>query len=194
MEKRSTRTIHPEHIRLIVTDVDGIWTDGSLFMDDSGREMKCFSAYDGLAVKLARTAGIRVAILSSRNCGAVSHRCRQLGIHAEIQGSTDKIEDLHGLCDRFGTPLSQVLYMGDDLPDLPPLQAAGIAVTVPDAATEVRAAADLVTAARGGHGAIREMVEWLLKSRRQWESIITPWLNPVDDALPLTPPSGDERV
>jgi YrbI family 3-deoxy-D-manno-octulosonate 8-phosphate phosphatase len=156
----------------VVTDVDGIWTAGEIYLDDDGREFKRFSAYDGLAVKLARQGGLRFAILSARSSRSVALRARHLGIDEVVQGSGDKGRDLADLLRRLDLAPAQVLYMGDDLTDLGALRLAGIRVTVPRAPAEVLAATDLVTERPGGEGAVRETVEWLLRAQGSWPGIL----------------------
>ena len=172
------RTLDPAAIRLIVTDFDGIWTDGSIYLDDRGVELKRFSVYDGQGVAMGRRGGLKFAILSARNSPAVSLRAAQLGVEATVQGSRDKPGDLDAICRQLGVPLSATLYMGDDLTDLAPFRRAAIAVSVPNAPAEVRAAADRVTAAGGGAGAIREVVEWLLKEAGRWEAVLAEFQSP----------------
>jgi len=190
MHKVSTREIDPQVIRLVVTDVDGIWTAGELFLDDQGREFKRFSAYDGLAVKLARQGGIRFAMLSARTSHAVTLRAQQLGIETVVQGSQDKARDLRAILRQLGLTAGQTLYLGDDLTDLPAFREAGIRVTVPHAPAEVRAAADLVTDRSGGDGAVRETVEWLLRIQGSWAEVVRACTeNPAEPSSP--PQKGD---
>jgi 3-deoxy-D-manno-octulosonate 8-phosphate phosphatase (KDO 8-P phosphatase) len=172
MRKVSDRDLQPDVVRLVVTDVDGIWTAGEIYLDDDGREFKRFSAHDGLAVKLARQGGVRFALLSARSSRAVALRARQLGIERVAQGSGDKAADLAAMVRRMDLKPEQVLYMGDDLTDLGALRLAAIRVTVPDAPAEVHALADLVTERPGGGGAVRETVEWLLRAQGKWSDVL----------------------
>lgn len=159
----------PARVRLIVTDADGIWTDGSIYMDDSGAEFKRFFVRDGLAVVLARRAGLKFAVLSARESTCMRLRAEALGVDLVSQGCGEKREGLRLIRQKFAVDPAETLYMGDDLPDLPALVDAGVAVTVPEAPPEVLCAADAVTELGGGRGAIREMVEWVLRSRGSWD-------------------------
>jgi 3-deoxy-D-manno-octulosonate 8-phosphate phosphatase (KDO 8-P phosphatase) len=166
-----------ERVRLIVLDVDGVLTDAGLFYSAQGEELKRFSARDGFAVKLAQSQGIEVGILSGRVAPPLQARLNDLGIRPElvIQGSQEKGTDIEALAARRGVPLDAVAFMGDDLPDLPALARVGLAACPADAAPEVRAACALVTSSRGGHGAVRELVELLLKARGAWDEIVGGW-------------------
>jgi len=172
MRKVSEKSTSPGRIRLIVTDVDGVWTSGDIFLDDAGREIKRFSVYDGLAVVLARRVGLKVAILSARECPAVSVRAKQLNLDAVRQGSQDKARDLKDISLKLGIGLDQTLYVGDDLTDLGAFRCAAIAVSVPNAPSEVWNQAHWVTESRGGSGAIREIVEWVLREQGRWEEVV----------------------
>ena len=166
------RKIDLKAIRLLVTDMDGVWTDGSIYMDDSGGEMLRFSAYDGLAVKLAREGGLRIAVLSARRCPAVFFRMTRLGEDEIHLGSPDKAADFPALCRRLGVEPAQAAYLGDDLPDLGAMRLAGVALTVAQAPEEMLQAADYVTETPGGSGAVREVVEWLLRQSGRWPAVL----------------------
>jgi 3-deoxy-D-manno-octulosonate 8-phosphate phosphatase (KDO 8-P phosphatase) len=172
MLQLSKRKIDLKAIRLLVTDMDGVWTDGSIYLDDSGVEMLRFSAYDGLAVKLARDGGLRLAVLSARRCPAVFFRLTRLGEDEIHLGSPDKAVDFPALCRRLGVEPAQAAYLGDDLPDLGAMRLAGVALTVAQAPEEMRQAADYVTEAPGGSGAVREAVEWLLRQTGRWTAVL----------------------
>jgi len=159
-------------IRLVVTDMDGVWTDGSIYLDDRGIECKRFSAYDGLAVRLATEAGLRIAVLSGRSSPVVALRASALGVERVIQNSADKGPDFLKLCQEMGVPPGETVYAGDDLPDLAPMALAGAAVAVPNAPEDVRRAADWLTDSPGGTGAIREIVEWLLRETGRWDDVL----------------------
>jgi len=172
MRNLNRRPVDFDAIRLLVTDLDGVWTDGSIYVDDSGAEALRFSAHDGLAVKLAHDGGLRIAILSARNCPAVYFRMTRLGVDEIRQGSRDKAADFDSLCRTLGLEPGQAVYMGDDLTDLAPGGQAAVAVTVPQAPAEVRLAADFMTEAPGGAGAVRETVEWLLRGAGRWDETV----------------------
>ena len=165
-------------VRLLVLDVDGVLTDGSLWYGPGGEEFKRFHVRDGLAVRLLVDAGLAVAIISGRTSEAVAVRCRDLGVDAAlvIQGSRDKSADLDRLESILGLSDGQVAAIGDDLPDLPLLARAGFTACPADAAPEVAAACDHVCGAEGGHGAVREVAELLLKAQGRWVSATGRWL------------------
>jgi 3-deoxy-D-manno-octulosonate 8-phosphate phosphatase (KDO 8-P phosphatase) len=154
--------------RLLVLDVDGVLTDGVLIYGASGEEIKRFHVRDGLALQQARRAGVEVAIVSGRASAAVTRRMSELGVVEVHQGVGDKEALLRGLLARLGVSAAETAVMGDDLPDLPLMRMAGIAMAPVDAAPEVRQAADWVSRSAGGHGAVREAIEWLLRSRKAW--------------------------
>ncbi len=159
-------------IRIIVSDVDGVWTDGKIIYAGESREIKEFNVRDGLAAKLAQRVGVTVALLTSRRSPALSRRARELGIQELHQGAANKLESCERLIQKLAFRFDQLLYVGDDLPDLAPMLRAGISAAPADAAAEVRSAASWKLANRGGEGAFRETVERLLRERGDWDSII----------------------
>jgi 3-deoxy-D-manno-octulosonate 8-phosphate phosphatase (KDO 8-P phosphatase) len=161
----------------VVLDVDGVLTDAGLYYSARGENMKRFSARDGFAIKAAQREGIIVAILSGRVAAPLRSRLADLGIDEAcvIQGSRDKGADLRLLCERLGVPLEAAAFMGDDLPDLPPLAAAGLAACPADAAAEVRDRCHLTCAAHAGRGAVRELIEFVLEAQGAWRKIVAAW-------------------
>jgi len=162
-------------IRLLCLDVDGVLTDGRLVFDNSGNELKRFHVRDGLGIRLWLEAGHEVAIISSRSSEAVTRRAGELGISHVHQGCTDKLAALESVCAATGVAPAQAAAMGDDLPDLPVLNAVAMPIAVSDAAPEVRDAATWVTETPGGHGAVREVIERLLSSQGCWDELLTRW-------------------
>jgi 3-deoxy-D-manno-octulosonate 8-phosphate phosphatase (KDO 8-P phosphatase) len=164
-------------IRALVLDVDGVLTDAQLQYGARGESMKSFSARDGFAVKLAQSEGIAVALLSGRVGAPVRARVADLGIPAPLVmlGSRDKGRDLLLLAERLNLPLEQIAFMGDDMPDLPALARAGLAVCPADASEEAKRLCHVVCEARGGHGAVRELIKLLLESRDRWQAIVAAW-------------------
>ena len=160
----------PDNIRLLALDVDGVLTDGGIFVNDDGTEFKRFDVRDGLAIKAWQFAGNQAAILSARDVPCVMHRATQLGIQHVIQGSRDKAQGLATLCEKCGIPPGQTCYIGDDWIDVPALKSAGFAVAVPAADEFVRAHAHHITKAPGGNGAIREVIELLLSAQGKLEA------------------------
>ena len=152
-------------IRLLALDVDGVLTDGRIYYGNSGEELKAFNIKDGLGIKLLQGAGVTVAIITGRNSAIVQRRASELGISEVIQGREDKIIALQQLTQRLAIDLRECAYMGDDLPDLAAMRAAGIGMTVADAVTTVANHADWQSRSAGGQGAVREACEYLLAAR-----------------------------
>lgn len=167
-------------IRMLVLDVDGVLTDGSLHYSPGGEEVKQFSVRDGLAIRMLLEAGITVAIITGRSSQALAMRCTDLGLDPElvIQGSGHKRADLVRLMNELGLSGPEVAVMGDDLPDLPMIEMAGCSACPSDAVPEVIAACDVVCGAPGGRGAVRELAELLLKAQRRWQEQVGRWLGP----------------
>lgn len=159
-------------VRLLLLDVDGVLTDGSIVYADNRVELKRFHVRDGSGLKLWRIAGNRAAILSGRSSPAVDIRAAELGVSPVLQGRDDKRAALDEVLAAAGVGPGEVCAVGDDLPDLPVLLRCGLAVAVADAAAEVRAAAHHVTAVPGGRGAVRDAVEWLLKLQGKWDELV----------------------
>ncbi len=172
-----------EPILLLVLDVDGVLTDGTLVYTSRGEESKRFSVRDGLGIRLLLEAGIGVAVLSGRRSEAVLLRCRDLGIPLErvVLGCSDKSAGLDGIEQQLGVSDHQVAAMGDDLPDLPVLQRVGLAACPSDAAPEVAATCHLVCGSPGGRGAVRELGELLLKAQGRWQDGVERWLMASED-------------
>jgi 3-deoxy-D-manno-octulosonate 8-phosphate phosphatase (KDO 8-P phosphatase) len=152
-------------VRLLVLDVDGVLTDGSIIYDDAGRELKSFFVRDGLAIKLWQRMGFPCAILTGRGGGAVVRRAHELGISSVRQASEDKAADLETLAAEAGAPLAHTAFMGDDWPDLRALRACGYAICPADAHADVTRVAAFRTESPGGRGAVREAVEHLLEAK-----------------------------
>lgn len=155
-------------VELLLLDVDGVLTDGSIIYTDSGQELKRFHVRDGTGLNLWRTAGKRAAIVSGRASAAVDRRAAELGVAPVLQGRSDKLPAFAEVLAATGFAPEQVCTVGDDLQDVPVAKAAGVAIAVADACPELRAVADYVTAVPGGRGAVRDAVEWLLKSQGRW--------------------------
>ena len=149
-------------VRLLVLDVDGVLTDGRLWYGADGEVLKGFHVRDGLGIKSLLAIGIEVAIISGRDSPAVARRAAELGIRHVVQGCDDKGRAFDALCSALRVEPAAVACIGDDTPDLPMLTRAGLAVAVADAHPDVRAVANRVTTLPGGHGAVREVCDWLL--------------------------------
>ena len=152
-------------VRLAIFDVDGVMTDGTLYIGAQGEAFKAFNILDGHGVKMLQAAGIATAIISGRSSEAVTRRASELGIAHVVQGSTDKVASLRALCSKAGVEAPHCSFMGDDLPDLEVMRLCGLAVAVANAVDEVKQAAHYVTRASGGRGAVREFAELVLRAR-----------------------------
>lgn len=159
-------------IRLILSDVDGVLTDGGIVLDNQGIEIKRFHVRDGLGIRLWQKAGYRFGLITLRSSHIVKLRVAELGIDLLRQGTDDKMTAMQGILNELRLTLPQVCYVGDDLPDLRPLQSVGLGVAVADACAELRQAAKYVTSLPGGTGAIREVVELILKSQCRWDHLV----------------------
>jgi 3-deoxy-D-manno-octulosonate 8-phosphate phosphatase (KDO 8-P phosphatase) len=153
-----------KRIRLLVLDVDGVLTDGRLFLSASGEELKVFHVRDGSGLVAVQRAGIAVAIISGRDSPAVSRRAGELGVRHVRQGVEDKAAALRALSRDLGVTPEEIACVGDDTPDLPMLRLAGLAVAVADAHPALRPEVHWITTAAGGHGAVREVCDLLLSA------------------------------
>lgn len=165
-----------KQIQLLATDVDGVLTDGRLYFGNSGEELKAFSILDGLGIKLLRDSGVDTAIITGRKSELVARRARELNITRIYQGREDKRRALEELCADLKLPLSAVAYIGDDLPDLAAIRAAGLGVAVANAHPFVAQHADWQTSSAGGSGAVREACELIMKAQgtlnASWERFL----------------------
>jgi 3-deoxy-D-manno-octulosonate 8-phosphate phosphatase (KDO 8-P phosphatase) len=159
MKKKARR------IRLLLLDVDGVLTDGGIYYTPEGVEFKRFNAQDGYGVRRAREGGIKVAIISGRSAGAVESRAKEMGVDELHQGISDKVAVSRDIQLRFGIVNEEVAFMGDDLFDLPLLEAVGLSAAPTNARPEVRKLVDFVSESRGGDGAVREFIDFILKHR-----------------------------
>lgn len=148
--------------KLILTDIDGVWTDGGMYYDQTGNEWKKFHTYDGGGVTAAHALGIPVGILTGEKTRIVAARAKKLKVDFVLQGVKDKVLEAQRLCDRLGITLSDVAYMGDDLPDRPLLEKCGWSALPKGSYLEGKVKVSLVTAKRGGEGCFREFVEAIL--------------------------------
>jgi 3-deoxy-D-manno-octulosonate 8-phosphate phosphatase (KDO 8-P phosphatase) len=164
-------------IKLLILDVDGVLTDGSIIYDNNGVETKVFSVKDGLGIRLLMEAGINLCIATGRSSSALNNRCENLGIVHIFDGLSDKSAILDLILDRVGVSAHEVAFIGDDLPDLALMQMVGLSIAVADAHKTVLENADMVTSAKGGAGAVREACETILKAQGLWENILESFYN-----------------
>ena len=158
-------------MQLLVLDVDGVLTDGSLWFDGSGQLIKRFDVRDGLGLRLLQQAGLEIALLSGGQGGATEVRARQLGIEHCLVGIKDKVPALERLQRSLDVTPAETVFVGDDLNDLAVRPVVGLLLAPADACAPVRRGADLVLRRRGGHGAVRELAERILQARGQWQEL-----------------------
>ncbi len=159
-------------VKMVVMDVDGVLTDGSVYVTPSGEEMKRFNIWDGAGIGLLHRAGIKTAIISSRSSPAVERRAAELGVGEVRQGVSDKLSAFREILSRSKVGEGEICYVGDDLNDIPILKIAGVPVAVGNARPEVKEAARVVTRARGGEGAIRELAELVIRAQGKWDGVL----------------------
>lgn len=163
-------------IQLLLMDVDGTMTDGSITLlsqtDGTALEIKTFDAHDGQGLTLAKTAGLRTGCITGRESAALLRRTQEMKMEFIYMKQPVKMPAYEEILQKAGVPDSAVAYIGDDLPDIPLMRRAGLAVAVGDAVPEVKSAAHYTTKALAGHGAVREAVELVLKSKGVWEAMI----------------------
>lgn len=161
-----------QSIQLILSDVDGVLTDGSITYNNQGIEIKSFHVRDGVGIKVWQRGGHKFGIITARSSHVVKLRFAELGVDIVRQGSSEKLPVATQIIDELGLKMENVCYIGDDLTDLRLMRQVGLAVSVADGANEVRAAAHLVTKTAGGKGALRELIETILKSQNRWDEIL----------------------
>lgn len=165
-------------IRLLALDVDGVLTDGRLYLGGNGEELKAFNTLDGHGIKLLQQSGVKVGIITGRKSALVARRAAELGIDLLLQDRLDKLNALKEMLTEVELDLSQVAFMGDDLPDLAPMCRVGLALTVPNAHPVVRQHAHWQSARNGGEGAVREACDWLMQAQDTFDAVIARYLNP----------------
>jgi 3-deoxy-D-manno-octulosonate 8-phosphate phosphatase (KDO 8-P phosphatase) len=159
-------------IRLILSDVDGVLTDGGIIIDNQGVESKQFHVRDGQGIRLWHKAGYKFGLITLRSSQILKIRVAELGIEIIRQGIEHKLEAMREIIGDLRLTPQQVCYIGDDLPDLPLVRTVGLSVAVADACDELRNSASYVTKLQGGRGAVRETIELILKAQRRWEELI----------------------
>jgi 3-deoxy-D-manno-octulosonate 8-phosphate phosphatase (KDO 8-P phosphatase) len=163
-------------IKLLLMDCDGVLTDGRIWILENGDDQKAFHTRDGLGIELLHRAGLRSGIISGRISSALERRAQSLGVSFVWLGREDKRQAFAETLAQAGVSSAEVAFAGDDLTDLPLLRLSGLAIAVADAAAEVRAHAHHVTKANGGHGAVREIVELILKAQGRWDNVVKSYL------------------
>ena len=163
-------------IEMLITDVDGVLTDGTIIIHSDGTESKRFSLLDGHGIKMWHRAGLKTALISGRASKATTVRAEQLSITNVQQGCKKKLPAFEAVLEANGLEASQVVYLGDDLLDLPLVKRAGFGVAVANGVQELRDAADYVTSVPGGNGAVREVIEMILKNTGKWSELMERYL------------------
>jgi 3-deoxy-D-manno-octulosonate 8-phosphate phosphatase (KDO 8-P phosphatase) len=158
--------------RLLIMDVDGVLTDGRIIQDGHGHELKVFDVKDGHGIVMAHRAKLRTALISGRESETITRRAEELGIELVFQKIWNKLEVYEKILVDTELTHDEVAYIGDDLIDIPLLRRVGLAVAVADAVDEVKAAAHLITQRPGGQGAVREVIELILRAQDHWDSLI----------------------
>ena len=152
-----------QKIKVFITDVDGILTDGSIFLGNNGEEFKAFNSQDGMGIKLAQREGIETAIITGRESRIVERRANELDISEVYQGIDDKVNVLKELMEKYEVDYNQIAYIGDDLNDLPVLKKVGLSFTAANGVDQVKKIADYITEKSGGRGAVREAIDLILR-------------------------------
>ncbi|GAB4407973.1 MAG: hypothetical protein OHK0032_03340 [Thermodesulfovibrionales bacterium] len=158
------------NIKLLILDVDGVMTDGSIILDNEGNEFKSFYVRDGHGIKMLQRAGINVAIITGRQSKVVERRAKELDIKEVYQGRREKIGTYDIIKKKFNLTDKEVAYVGDDIVDIPILKKVGLSVAVNDATDETKTHAMMITENRGGRGAVREVCDFLLRAVGAWEA------------------------
>ncbi len=161
------------NIKAIITDVDGVMTDGSIIYSASDGEIKYFNVQDGMGITLCRMAGLKTGIITGRDSHLVRKRAEELKIDFLSQGSFNKLPEYEAMKANMGLDDSEICYIGDDLLDLPLLLRVGYSVTVADGRDEVKAVCDYITMAKGGQGAVREVIDKILRRQGKLETILS---------------------
>lgn len=166
-----------EKIKLFILDVDGVLTDGRIIYGDAGDELKCFNVQDGLGIYLLSKIGIPTVIITAKKSPVVKRRAKDSHIAKVYQNARDKWKVYQKVKKKFHVTDEEVCFIGDDLLDLPILVKSGLSVSVPNGVDEVRARTHYITQRRGGEGAVREVVDLILKSQNQYEALIAQYTN-----------------
>ena len=174
MTKRSAADL--SRIKLLVLDVDGVLTDGAIIINDDGSESKCFNSLDGHGIRMWKRAGLKIAFLSGRSSNPTKHRACQLEVDYCLQDCHDKLSALDSLAAQSGVVPQDMACMGDDLPDLPVMKAVQFSAAPANAVEQVKQSADYVTVKAGGCGAVREVIEYLLKKTGKWSQVVERYL------------------
>ena len=171
-----TLTASLQKIKLLALDVDGVLTDGTIYISPAGEVFKGFNAKDGMGISGALRNNLQIAVITGRQSPIVERRCEELGIKLFMQGVKDKRLALQKMAQELGLTREEIAYMGDDLNDIPAFKASGLNFVPADGSIEVLAVADIITKAKGGRGAVREAITMILAAQDNWEQIVNSYL------------------
>ena len=171
-----TITASLQKIKLLALDVDGVLTDGTIYISPAGEVFKGFNAKDGMGISCALRNNLQIAVITGRQSPIVERRCEELGIKLFMQGVKDKRLALQQMAQELGLTREEIAYMGDDLNDIPAFKASGLNFVPADGSIEVLAVADIITKAKGGRGAVREAITMILVAQDNWEQIVNSYL------------------
>ncbi len=160
-------------IKLLLLDVDGVLTDGRIIYDSAGRDLKLFDVHDGLGVYLLKKAGIPTILVTAKGSKTIKPRAKDMKVDAVFANISPKSAVLEGILKKYKVGLEEICFIGDDLVDLCMIKRVGLAVAVNNACEEIKKAAAYITVKRGGRGAVREVVEIILKSQGKWEDAVS---------------------
>lgn len=179
MEIHSNALRAAKKIKMVILDVDGVLTDGGIYIGENGELYKPFYCRDGLGITLAHKLGLKTAIITGRKSKQVAYRAQELNISEVFQGNSDKREAYNALKKHTGLKDEEIAYIGDDLIDLPVMLQVGLPMAVADAVPLVRMHALVVSDCKGGHGAVRDLLEFIFKAQGKWEDMVASFLVPV---------------
>ena len=168
--------VRAKKIKLLMLDIDGVFTDGRIYFGNYGDEIKTFNVLDGFGILLARRAGIKVVVITAKGSKIVKMRAKEIGIDGLYLNSTDKRKVFEKVLKKFKVAPEEACFVGDDLLDIPVLKRVGLAVAVPNAVDEVKTYSHMITTKSGGHGAVREVCDFLIKSQGKWEEVTRKYL------------------
>lgn len=164
-------------IKLLILDIDGVLTTGTLYYGTDGLELKGFHIHDGLGIKLLQKSGVKVAVISAKKTDLLARRLQELNIEHAYLGQENKLPAYDELKQKLNLTDQQIAYMGDDLPDLPVLRRVGFSITVPNAPAIINQHVDFITKKKGGKGAVREVCELIMQAQQTYQSVIESYLN-----------------
>ena len=159
------------NIEIIISDIDGVWTDGSIYKGTDNMEFKKFSVFDGVGVAYARAANIKIAIISARYSPATEHRAKELNIDDCYNGGLNKLHAYNDIKNKYSLSDDKIAYLGDDMVDLPVMQLVGLPIAAANATPEISKVAKYITKVKGGEGAFRDAVEWIIKMQGRTEEV-----------------------